>query len=331
MIEINISKLAEEIKKRKAKLVAMQFPDGLKTKAEEIADQIEKETGAKTIVFAEPCFGACDLKDREAKELGADLLLHFGHSALIGNEKLPTIYIEAKYRVNKEKIKKAIKKLEEILKKERIQRVAIGATVQYLEHTKIVSEELEKKGFGVLSGKGEMLASYQVLGCNYSGMEKQADKAQALVFVGDGRFHAIGMGLEFNKKVFIINPSSGTVNTLGLEKEKLVRKRISFIEHAKDAKKFGLLVSTKPGQQNLKKALEIKEELEKKEKKSIIFISENILPEHYIGLGIDVFVNTACPRIALDDESKFNAPVLSIEECEVVIEKKKIEDLFILD
>ncbi len=328
MLEINIEKLAEEIKKRKAGLVAMQFPDGLKPKSEDIALAIEKKTGARAIVFAEPCFGACDLKDREAKELGAELLVHFGHSRLIENEKIPTIYVEASYRVDKKKIEKGIGKLAELLDKNKNKKVAIAGTVQYLKHVKKAGELLEEKGFTVLSGKGKNLARGQVLGCNYSGMDKTAEKAQALVFVGDGKFHAIGMAAAFNKKVFLLNPNTGEVQAPEMETEKLVRKRISFIEHAKQAEKFALLVSTKPGQQNLKKALELKKDLEKKGKKAIVFVSENIQPEHYIGLGFDIFVNTACPRIAIDDESKFSAPVLSIEECEAVTGKKKLDELF---
>ena len=71
-----IEEAKQEIKKHNPTKVALQLPDGLKQCAEEIANAL----GVESVTLAGSCFGACDLRDKEAKELGCDLLLHFGHA-----------------------------------------------------------------------------------------------------------------------------------------------------------------------------------------------------------------------------------------------------------
>ncbi len=70
-----LERVIKEIKKQKAKIVCLQFPDGLKKKAAEIAEYVEKSTKAKCIIWMSTCFGACDIPN-----VKADLLIQFGHS-----------------------------------------------------------------------------------------------------------------------------------------------------------------------------------------------------------------------------------------------------------
>jgi len=77
--DFEIDRVVEEIKKNKAKVVALQFPEGFKTRSVSIANQIEEKSGCKTVIFADPCYGACDTKDYESDKLDVDLLIHFGH------------------------------------------------------------------------------------------------------------------------------------------------------------------------------------------------------------------------------------------------------------
>lgn len=76
MYDLEIEEVIKTVKKEKAKTVCIQLADGLKPKAKEIQDKIEKETNADVIIYGGSCFGACDIP----KGLNADLLIHFGHS-----------------------------------------------------------------------------------------------------------------------------------------------------------------------------------------------------------------------------------------------------------
>ena len=77
--ELELEKVAEKIKQEKAKIVCIQLPEGLRPKAKEIADLLEKKTGAEIIIWQGSCFGACDLPIGLDK-LGVDLLVQWGHS-----------------------------------------------------------------------------------------------------------------------------------------------------------------------------------------------------------------------------------------------------------
>ena len=77
--DFELDRIVDEITKSSAKIVGLQFPEGLKTKALEIAREIEKRAGCTTVIFADPCYGACDTKDLEAERLGIDLVVQFGH------------------------------------------------------------------------------------------------------------------------------------------------------------------------------------------------------------------------------------------------------------
>jgi len=76
MYNLELSKAIRDIRKQKAKTVCIQLPDGLKPKAKEIADKIEKETKVKVLIWLNSCFGACDIPNLK----NIDLLIQWGHS-----------------------------------------------------------------------------------------------------------------------------------------------------------------------------------------------------------------------------------------------------------
>ena len=77
--DLELEKAVSAIKKENAKTVCIQLPDGLKPMAGEIKKKLEKQTGATVISWLGSCFGACDVP-LQAKELGVDLIIQFGHS-----------------------------------------------------------------------------------------------------------------------------------------------------------------------------------------------------------------------------------------------------------
>jgi 2-(3-amino-3-carboxypropyl)histidine synthase len=79
--DLELNRAVEEIKKNKAKSVCIQLPDGLKPKAHEIQQYIEKNTNASVIIWLGSCYGACDTPKLE--NLKVDLLIQWGHSEFI--------------------------------------------------------------------------------------------------------------------------------------------------------------------------------------------------------------------------------------------------------
>lgn len=82
--DLELEKVIERVKKDNAKLVCVQLPDGLKTRASEIQLAIEKETEAKVVIWMGSCYGACDVPV-QVDRLGVDLLIQWGHSVWRGS------------------------------------------------------------------------------------------------------------------------------------------------------------------------------------------------------------------------------------------------------
>ena len=62
-----------------------------------------------------------------------------------------------------------------------------------------------------------------------------------------------------------------------------------------------------------KKAEEIKSRLVQRNKKALILIMDEITNEKLLGLKLDAFINTACPRLAYD----LNGVVIDSEDLEL--------------
>jgi 2-(3-amino-3-carboxypropyl)histidine synthase len=84
--DLELNKIISEIKKTKAKLVLLQFPDGLKPYATAVVDYLEKETHTEFLIWLGSCFGACDTPTEVEKlKPKIDLVIQFGHNELLPN------------------------------------------------------------------------------------------------------------------------------------------------------------------------------------------------------------------------------------------------------
>ncbi len=324
MLQLDLGKAVEEIKKRKAKTVALQVPEGLKTRLAEIAREIEGKSGATVFSFIDPCFGACDAADERAKALGADLLLHFGHSPFLSKHAVETVFLPLSYELDKKKMHFLVKKLSDLLRKENAKKIVLATTIQYLPYLEFLKKKLRKNKFAVFIGKGRNISNGQLLGCNYSAVKNVAEKADAIVFLGDGLFHPLGISFCCSKPVFILNPLQEEVKLLLKEHDLFLRKRIAMIEKAKQAKSIAIWVSSKRGQQRMQLAIELRKKIEAKGKKALVFVSDLLLPDYLLGVQIEAIVSTACPRIALDDSSLFKQPIVNPSEMLVALGEKKL-------
>jgi 2-(3-amino-3-carboxypropyl)histidine synthase len=82
--DLELERVANEIKKSKAKLVLLQFPDGLKQGATAVVDWLKKQTKAEFLVWLGSCYGACDTPTGlEKLKPKMDLIVQFGHNEMM--------------------------------------------------------------------------------------------------------------------------------------------------------------------------------------------------------------------------------------------------------
>lgn len=279
----------------------LQVPDGLKRKVLEIADEI-----GDVLIDCESCFGGCDLAIQEAKILGCDKIIHYGHSKFMNTE-IPVEYIELREDYD------PIPVLEKEFDKIKGKKIGLVSTLQFLDSLEKAKEFLEKKDKIIKIGKGKFYPG-QILGCDVSSAKSIENEIDSFLFIGSGKFHPLGLALQTEKPVFVLDAEKN--NIYELDKQQFLKQRYAAIALAKDANKFGILVSVKPGQLNLELAEEIKKKLEDKGKKAYILIFNEIKPEKLEGLELDCYVNTACPRIAIENRTEFKKPILNPDETE---------------
>ena len=59
---------------------------------------------------------------------------------------------------------------------------------------------------------------------------------------------------------------------------------------------------------------------------SILIEMENTTPQKLDAFGLECWVSTACPRLAIDDYAAFSKPVITPVELEIVLGTRKWEE-----
>ena len=82
--DLELKRIVSQINKQKAKLVLLQFPDGLKPYATAVVDYLSEKTKAEFLIWFGTCFGACDTPvGLEKISPKIDLMIQFGHSEMM--------------------------------------------------------------------------------------------------------------------------------------------------------------------------------------------------------------------------------------------------------
>lgn len=157
----------------------------------------------------------------------------------------------------------------------------------------------------------EIKGAVQILGCNI----KNVKNTPAYLYVGTGTFHPLNLAFQTKKRVYTLNPITKEFSKISEDDVKnYEKKKIGAINKYLHAKVIGILISTKPGQNQLKKALDFQK---KCGKESYLFMCNEIKDlENYP--QIECWVNTACPRIF---EDEFLKNVVNLRDIEKFIYK----------
>ena len=299
--------------------VALQLPEGLKIRATEISDYITERTGAETLIVGLPCYGACDLYDYRGK---TDALVHFGHSPIPSQgDDSNVLYIESRSDADIDgSILDYLGDLPE--------RIGLLATIQYLDLIPKVKDILEASGRKVFVGTGDRRIAYpgQVLGCNCSSAEAIIDDVDAFLFIGEGDFHPLAAAFGVKKGIFVLNPVTKEVRDMAEIRDRILRKRFAAIQGAKGAQCFLVIVCSKIGQNRSAEADAAIEKIRSHGLKAYKATMEEVTPMSLMYYRVDAFVNTACPRVAMDDSAKYDRPMITLTELDIVLGEKEWAD-----
>lgn len=300
----------------------LQFPEGLKQEALRHAKRLESE-GNEVFISASPTYGACDLALDEARNIGADKLIHFGH-AEFNKVDFNVEYVEYSIDAPLDMLDKALTYLKGF------GTIGIVVTIQQIHQLSSVREFFERNGKKVVIGRpyGFAKREGQILGCDIGSAATIDRDVDALVYFGGGIFHPLGAALATTKPFLAVDPFNSKIEWMDGYRETYRKRSRGKVLTALKSKRFGILVSTKNGQHNMALGKVLKEKVERAGLDAQILVSNMIDFESLNNMReFDAFVNTACPRIAIDDIDRTTAPLLSASELmEVLRMKEELKD-----
>jgi len=316
-LEIDLDAAISWIKKGGHKRVVLQLPEGLKRKALGVISTLENGTGAEVMLSGDPCFGACDIPGERFRSMGFDSVVHMGHGDIGLVPVLPTLFVPVSSKaIDTDALTHAAR----ILKEKGLRKVAVLTTVQHIDMLAKVNEVLILHGLAI---EPQRVRDMQVvLGCDLEAATTVKEHVDAFVVFASGVFHAQGVAAATSRPVLAVDPFTGEITKMLDGGDRFLRKRHALITAAKDAKVFGILTSSKPGQSRMGLAEHLKAIVNKKGKDGLsayIAVMEHLSPDAVLALPGDAFVNAACPRIALDDSENYGRPVLTPQELEILI------------
>ncbi len=188
-------------------------------------------------------------------------------------------FIDAKARFDNSRLKSLI------VSRFKNKRYGLVSAVQFLPQLKEIKESLPNS---IIAG--------QVVGCNVLNTVKLKEKVKGFVYVGSAYFYPIEIAAKTKLPVYVANPLTNKITVISRQEvEDYEKKKRGKLLKFLYSTRVGILVSTKPGQENMRLAHLIKEKLNKE---SFIFISNTLNPsslEDYP--DVKYWINTSCSRI----------------------------------
>lgn len=325
--EINVDRIAEEARKRRAKRILLQVPDGLKPLSGRIAECIKKVTGAEVLIHSDSVFGACDLHLDKVLLLKPDLVVHLGHTPyppeLADGRSVPDLVVfDPAFHMSSIPSELA-EEAAQLLSRRGVGRVAVVGSIQHVKVLPQVAAALKAAGLEaeVPHGTPPFFLDGQVIGCDYRVALRA--KAEGFVFVGGGLFHGLGLYLATLKPVVKVDPYTLRVEDLTPIGERFLRVRLFKVSQAMETRRWGILLGLKSGQYRpwlLKRLTSLMESRG---------VEYRVHAAEVTGLDTlkaidepwyEVFVVTSCPRVPIDDVYEYHKPVLTPGEAVMALE-----------
>lgn len=322
-----IHKTIWRVRQAKAKRVALQLPEGLQMFACVIADIIERFTEADTLVMGDVTYGACCVDDFTARALGADFMVHYGHSCLIpidSTEGIKMLYVFVDIQIDTAHFLDTLR-----FNFPLGHSLALVSTIQFVAALQAASAEL-KPDYEVLVPQCRPLSPGEILGCTSPRLEKHVN---AVIYLGDGRFHLESIMIA-NPEIpaYRYDPYSKVFSREYYDHEAMRATRLQAIESARSAQRWGLILGTLGRQGNPK----ILEHLESRLESSGRSFTRVLLSEIFPGklellADVDAWVQIACPRLSIDWGTAFSKPLLSPYEAAVALQQVGWQEVYPMD
>ncbi|EGC36918.1 hypothetical protein DICPUDRAFT_150525 [Dictyostelium purpureum] len=314
-----ILKTIWRLKQANSKRVALQFPEGLLMYSCIISDIVEKFANVETIIMGDVTYGACCVDDYTARSLGADFMVHYGHSCLVPIDvseiRMLYVFVDIQFDLNHfiETLKFNFKQSQKLI---------MVSTIQFSASLQSSKEPLSEYFSNIFIPQEKPLSPGEILGCTSPKINKLSEEdSEIVVYLGDGRFHLESIMISNpHVKAYRYDPYAKVFSLERYDFEEMYKIRREAIEKATNAKRFGIILGTL-GRQGSPKILEHLENLMKTNNKeyTVVLLSEIFPAKLDMFSDIEAWIQIACPRLSIDWGYAFTTPLLNPYEAEVCL------------
>ncbi|XP_058853918.1 2-(3-amino-3-carboxypropyl)histidine synthase subunit 1-like isoform X1 [Acipenser ruthenus] len=322
-----IPKTVWRVRQAQARRVALQMPEGLQMFACAVADIIERFTGAETLVMGDVTYGACCVDDFTARALGADFMVHYGHSCLVPIDStagIKMLYVFVDIQIDASHFIETLK-----FNFDPGASIALVSTIQFVAALQSACAEL-RPHFDVLVPQCRPLSPGEILGCTSPKLERPVS---AIVYLGDGRFHLESIMIANpDTPAYRYDPYSKVFSREHYDHDAMRGTRKQAIETARSAQSWGLILGTL-GRQGSPKILEhLESRLQALGLPFVRVLLSEIFPSKLDLLqDIDAWVQIACPRLSIDWGTAFSKPLLTPYEAAVALKDVEWQQTYPMD
>lgn len=325
--DFEIEKTISKILSVSANIVALQFPEGLQMYACILSEIISTYGKCKIFILGDVTYGACCVDDYTASKLGADLLVHYGHSCLVSlqSTKIKVLYVFVTIGFETSHLSETLKRNFNSSSK-----ISLMGTVQFLPSLRSVFESVKNEFTNINIPQCKPLSSGETLGCTSSCLPADCD---TVIFVADGRFHLEAVMIQNpHVSTFRYDPYIKILTREGYDIEKMKNTRLKSISMAQKAGTFGLILGTLGRQGNVNIFQRINKLLRKHGKVVIPFLMAELNPAKLTKIAqIEVWVQVACPRLSVDWGADLPTPMLSPYEVYVALGEQAWQENYPMD
>ncbi len=279
-----------------------------------IADILHQFANVECVIMGDVTYGACCVDDLTARALGADFLIHYGHSCLVPIDvttiKMLYVFVDISIDV--------VHLVDTVIANFRPEcRLALLGTIQFSSAIHAAGVELSKTFPNIYVPQAKPLSKGEVLGCT----SPKFPEMDAMVFLADGRFHLeSAMIANPAVKAYRYNPYDKLLSREMYETEKMKSIRSSAVTEAAGGNKFGIILGTLGRQGNVSLLARIEQLLDRYGKEHFTLLLSEIFPSKLELFQVDAWVQIACPRLSIDWGAAFNKPLLTPYELEVALQ-----------
>lgn len=321
-----VHKTVWRVKQAGAKRVALQFPEGLLMFACTIADVIQEFTGAETIIMGDVTYGACCVDDFTARALGADYMVHYGHSCLvpIDTTLIKMLYVFVDIKIDSQHVIDTLRHNFEAGSS-----LALVGTIQFVASLQSISQQLQD-AYKVIVPQCRPLSPGEILGCTSPKLTQPAD---AVVYIGDGRFHLESIMIS-NPSIaaYRYDPYSKIFSREWYDHARMQSDRRQAIAQAMGAKRFGLILGTLGRQGSPDVLRSMKAVMDAAGVEHVTVLLSEIFPDKLALFDeVDAWVQVACPRLSIDWGMAFRKPLLTPYEATVALRQASWQEVYPMD